>query len=273
MRTCVAPKIEKKKRGLHECSICEGDNPMTTKKLVCTMIGIGLASFAMESALAEPSAKFAVKWDAGIQNITPNGGEKAILNTKIKTSNKKELLIGVSLQTGLHTKTKLIRFRDTLLDAILSGKTATADASIEIRVLVDGEEAAPGPVVFDQRKQELSALLGEAEVCEDTGNFTDEDPSNDGQQDDVITVDEECEVTDEEIGLMLKTMAAHHFNFVMSDVASGMHEVSVMAKIVSSTGGDGVDYSDAEADALIKVGMLTVQSVHAANDPDGTDVE
>lgn len=238
---------------------------MTTKKLACTIIGIGLASFAMESALAEPSAKFAAAWNDDIQIIDESSGDGlSVLSTKIKTSNKKELLIGVSLQTGLYTKTALRHLKDLILNS------ARADASIVINVEVDDEPALPGPVVFDQRSQELSALLGGAiESCQDIGTFTDDDDTNDGTPDGVITVKDECQVTEEQIALTLDTTAAHHFNFIMPDVDSGMHEVTVTADISSTT----IGADDNEAKASIKVGVLTVQSVHAANDPDGTDVE
>ena len=103
--------------------------------------------FVAGSAMADPSAKFAAQTNSGIQIIEATGGANIpVLNTKIKTGNKKDLLIGVSLQTSLFSLTKV------------KGKNGDSDlanalAGIEINVEVDGVAAAPGPVVFDQRFQ------------------------------------------------------------------------------------------------------------------------
>ena len=152
------------------------------------------------SAMAEPSAKFAAQTNDGIQIINATDGlNLVVLNAKIKTGNKKDLLISVSLQTSLFTLTKV---KGKNGDSVL----ADALAGIEINVEVDGVAAAPGPVIFDQRFQQLSAVLGGViESCEDVGTFTDDDPANDGEPDGVITVADECVVTDEEIQLILDT--------------------------------------------------------------------
>lgn len=236
---------------------------------------LGTAATAMAvmlagSAMAEPSAKFAAQTNDGINIIDATAGSGlAVLNTKIKTGNKKDLLIGVSLQTSLFTLTKV------------KGKNGDSDladalAGITITVKVDGVEAAPGPVIFDERFQELSAVLGGViESCEDTGTFTDgvypgEGDDNDTTPDGVITVENECLVTDEEIQLILDTTAAHHFNFVAPNVSSGVHNVTVTADIANSVNaGNG----DAQAHASIKVGSLTVQGLRATNNPDGIDVQ
>jgi hypothetical protein len=138
-----------------------------------------------------------------------------IMTTQIKTSNHKTLFINPSLECGLYTQTT-VRSQRGRKD------TSTASATIQMQVLVDGVAAQPGVVIYCSRTQQLSATLGGIlESCSDV----------DG---DGTTTAEECELSDEEISLLLSTMNAASFNFG-ADVTSGVHTVAVQAKISTST--------------------------------------
>jgi hypothetical protein len=167
------------------------------------------------SSQGVPSTKASAFFgDIAILNSTELGWTE-IMSTTMKSANQRTLFIQPSLECGLYTNTT-IRSRGGKRD------TATASATIQMQVLVDGVPAAPGVVVYCSRTQQLSATLGGIiQSCADT----------DG--DGTITASE-CELTDEELSLMLNTMEASSFNFGAS-VSSGVHTVSVQARISTST--------------------------------------
>jgi hypothetical protein len=110
----------------------------------------------------------------------------------------------------------------------------------------------PGEVVFCRRTQTLTALFGGILNCTDTNG------------DDVITVDE-CNLTPEELELVLDTMNANSFNFVLDDLGSGVHTVAVQARIsTKEEAGAGV----ADAKATIGKGSVTVESVRMIKNED-----
>jgi hypothetical protein len=179
-------------------------------------------------------------------------GWTTVLSGQIHTATPKDLLIGVSLETSL--------FTDTLVKSSAGTKdTSTAEAGIEIKVLVDGQEASPGVVVFDKRKQQLSATLG--------GYYTNCTDKNLDGITDVLT---ECQLAQEEIDLLLDTTAAHHFNFVKADLGQGAHSVVVKSKISNSTASTN---GTATATALLGKGSLSVEEVQAVNSPDGIIIQ
>jgi hypothetical protein len=92
---------------------------------------------------------------------------------------------------------------------------------------------------------------------------------------DDIVIAEDCDVTDEEIGLLQNTTAAHHFNFVLPNLNQGVYDI----KAVFSTGAkaevdicddgelcEGTVTASAAATAIINKTMVTVQQVRAAKD-------
>ena len=83
----------------------------------------------------------------------------------------------------------------------------------------------------------------------------------------------ECLYTDEEIGLMLDTMGAHHFNFVSKEVGSGDHTITVTITGVRDPVTD-VDDGDVIEAATIGLGpgSLTVEVVQGGNFPNQTIV-
>jgi hypothetical protein len=179
--------------------------------------------------------------DAGLMD---ENGYAMVLNTELKNSGTpKDLVIGLSFETSLFTKT-VVRSKN--------GKEskATADAKIEMYVTVDGVMAEPGTVVFDRRTQELWASLGGILDCWD-------------QNGDGIVGFDECNITEEEIGLILDTTAAHTFNFLAYDIGSGSHVIQAFAKL--SHNGDAVtEDSNSSASASLGKGTLSVWEVHGS---------
>jgi hypothetical protein len=166
-----------------------------------------------------------------------------ILSTTMKTSSNADVLIGVSLEAGL--------FTDTLVSSKGgNADTSKAEASIEIRVLVDGNEAAPGPVIFAQREQSLMAVFGGIlQSCTDS--------NGDGT---IVTT--ECIWTDEQLQLVLNTMNANAFNFSLTNLGTGIHQFDVQARIVLNTSAQN---GSASAAATVGKGSLTVEAVRFTN--------
>ena len=223
------------------------------RKLQCVILAVAVASLVAGSVWAGPASKFA----AQVSNLTlvPDTSSynwNTVLQTTIKTPNKKDLLVGASFETGLYTQTK-VKGKSGASDS------ANANATLKIRLLIDGLEtvAYPNEVVYDYRSQTLNAVLGGViESCQDT----------DGNG--VIDVGAECTVSDEEIELILDTMAAHHFNFVVRNLTAGEHTVEVQAMIETGGVSGNGSYS---AWASVGRGSLTVEEVRATNLPEGIE--
>lgn len=235
------------------------------------------------------------------------GDEAIILQTAIHSAQKKDLLIGVSLRSGLYTDT-------TVKEKNGSAEKAGAEAGVLVWIEIDGAAVHPSQVVFNHRIQELNATLGGV-IKSCTVNLVDY-TGDDGVGDipdgipdyGEFNVIEDCYVTDEEIGLILNTTSANHFNFVAPNMGSGSHTVKVWAKALSSaaflngfyvnesitTSGDcvtaggewvevetdvydcrfGTTDNHAEAWAIVNLGSLTVEEVRDINQlEDGIDLD
>ncbi|WIO73547.1 hypothetical protein QP938_09565 [Porticoccaceae bacterium LTM1] len=227
---------------------------MKISKLLTSALAISLFT---APAFAIQGSKFSATLSKTALLDETTNHTATVLETTIHTASKKELLIGVSLEAGLYTQTQ-VKGKNGSYDS------ANAMAGVDITVYVDGIPAEPGTITFNQREQELNAVLGG--VIESCTFSTDND--GDGVVDDDITIniEDDCVVTDEEIELIQRTMSAHHFNFVMPNLSSGDHVVTVEASInTSSSAGAG----SASATALVGKGSLTVEGVRAINQDGG----
>ena len=274
---------------------CGGGDGQTaaTGESAATDDGGNLSTLATGTADSNlPSSKFAAHVSqageglhllhSGVASGTASGvpaeadNEDRILETYIKTASKSDLLIGVSLQSSLFTDT-LVKGRNG------SSEQAGVEAGIMVHVEIDGVHgsAYPTNVIFAKRFQELTATLGGViESC----NVAVEDTGGDGVADSgTIVLARDCVVTEEEIGLMLTTTSANHFNFVVPDLEPGVHSVQVHARALASAefvngmtpitfdaGSNPLDYAptadnEATAWALVEVGSLTVEEVRATN--------
>src|SRR5262245_52024532 len=205
-----------------------------------SLIAVVTAVFAISASTSfAQSAKSAVQLSNN--TLIPHTTSQTwvpILTSTIRTSQQKDLIMGVSLETGLITDT-LSRGRNGTED------TSWAEAMVQVRVRVGNRTSEPGIVTFDKRRQTLITKLGGVLTCTDV--------NGDGS----ITFDE-CDLTDEEIRLILDTMAAHHFNFVLDDLGSGDHTVVVEAQITTDTFAQA---GASNATAAIGKGSLTVEEV------------
>jgi hypothetical protein len=262
---------------------------MKMKKIAYAIAALGISTFAAGSAMAGASAKFAATYTvtpalSSVAVITDVTVDTVVVDSKdgytlatIKVPQDKELLVGVSAEIGLGTY------------GSVKGKNggsakAIADAEAYVTVFAipkaggDILTAAPGQVMLSKRVQELSATLGGV-IQECTDGDTNFDGTADTDPDGTIDIVSECIVTDEEIGLLQDTTAAHHFNFVLPNMNQGEYDI----KAIFTTGaraevdicdsdtdycGDiydaqGTVSASAEAKAVINKTMVTVQQVRA----------
>lgn len=220
-----------------------------------------LSLAAISSASAAPAGKFAANWYNGTATLLPfdgtvEGGPTELL-AQIKPPGGKSLLIGLSGEINILTTTA-VRVKNKG-----GAETATAEGMVDVtvkyakanvaNVCADGIVAAPGTVTLSARSQELSAELDLD--CEITGDLTG-------------TLG--CEVDgDLYISLELETTAAHHFNFIATDLDPVEYNVVACFSLTGSTddvttdGGDG-GFGEASGYVAVRKRMLTLQQVQVA---------
>ena len=269
------------------------------------------------SVFAAPSAKFAAVYsnDASLATIAQAtnstalvdaGGDATVSDSQaysghtlatIKVPEQKELMVGLSAEIGLLTSTE-VKGKNGGSGSAKAGARVSVQVSAipavpyldDNGVLVTQINALPGPVTLSERTQELSATLGGViESCTDggsydaDGNLTITDVDLDGLADDAdgtIDVNLECYVTDEEIGLLQETTAAHHFNFLFPDMKAGDYTIkavfvsgsdaSATVDLCVDSTDDGIDdcanvtfEGTAKATSVINKYMMTIQEVRA----------
>ncbi len=215
-----------------------------------TLVAVGLLvspalTFADNTASAYTDDGSAVIGALSAQaGVADADGWAKVLSTELKNSGTpKDVIVGLSFETSLFTMT-MVKSKGG------SKSTATADAEIEMYVTVDGVMAAPGTVMYDKRTQTLWASLGGVLDC------------TDANEDGIITFDE-CNLTEEEIGLILDTKSAHTFNFLAYNIGSGSHTIEAYARLKYN--GEVVEGSGAaEASASLGKGTLSVWEVHGS---------
>lgn len=223
---------------------------------LAAVVGLGLTSGV---AMAN-SAKFAATydtdvvfveaiWDGTVDVPTISGPVAEMELATIHVAQWKELLLGVSGQVNLTTFTKA-------KGSNAAGEsTAMAEGTVRTGVVVVPEGgglgacaaawsnpelfAAPGPVTFASRMQKLSVEV----------NLT-----SDYLIEGYVAV-----------GLELDTTAAHHFNFVASDLSQGTYDVIACYDLSALAEANNID-NEAEAYAGIGPRILTVQEVRATKD-------
>ena len=189
------------------------------------------------SAYVEPAV---IGSEAVAAGVADADGWTKVLSTELKNSGTpKDLVIGLSFETMLMTET-VVKSKGG------DKSTSRANAEINMKVYVDGELAIPGEVTFDKREQTLWAKLGGIMECADLN------------LDGIVSFDE-CTLTEEEIGLILDTKAAHSFNFIANNIGSGGHTIEAYAQLVAD--GDVVEGSGShnESAALGKGTMVVFE--------------
>ena len=238
------------------------------KKLAYLLAGTSLAAFMAVPAMAEgfASAKTGavVKDFVVIDNLINTSddptdttlGWTEIFSMQLKSGNDKYMYISPSLECVLVTQT-LVKSKNHGKDTEdLTTDTSSAMSTVQVRVKVDGNHAYPwaggAGVKYCEREQELEAMLG--------GIFVD---CLDANGDGVTDVLSECSLIEEEIRLLLGSTTATTFNFVYGPMTSGVHTVSVEAKIHLTT---EAQEGSSMAQAGIGRGTLIVQEGRLSND-------
>ncbi len=238
-----------------------------TAWMVVFPVGAIVALTYADPGEGSPSAKVtAMVGGINLLTASAEGNQGAspwamVMENTLHTSSQKDLFIDVSLEVGLYTNT-------FVADGGNGGNgngghggpsKSTASAAVKVKVLVDGVEALPGEVVFGSRTQTLEAnFQGFIADCLIIDPETGE-----------IELDEDC-VDPETLSLVLETMHAASFNFLLADPGVGTHTIQVLCQSVITTATDGNDDNTAEASALVGKGSVTVEKVRLAI---GDDIE
>jgi hypothetical protein len=239
-------------------------------KLV-NVIAVGaVGAVALLSAQADAqSSKAAWRFQEVIALSANSGGTtdtlwQDVLTTHIKTPNGKELAIGASLQCGLITDTT-VRSKNGDLDSSASrgkiavriqitqpdGSTVYAEpdngADLDTDVPLNGDG-----VTYCDRYQKLAAKFSGLNCTASltTGVVTCADP--------------------EELQLILKTLTAHHFNFLHANAVPGVQKVVVQARAQAGILLGGTALGAASAEAFVGAGALSVETIRLVKDADGT---
>jgi hypothetical protein len=172
-------------------------------------------------------------------NQTASGEWKDLLHTTLTTPQRKNLVMVVALEAGLHTNVPA-RARPA------SGAESSARGTLELRLLVDGKQVAPGPLVLAENSQEVMTRFGDLlSSCTDTDS-------------DGTVYASECIFTLEEQRRVLRALDMHALSFALDDIDTGTHDLRVQARItVTSQGASG----SASAGAWIGRGSITVEEV------------
>lgn len=231
--------------------------------------------FAAAPAFAQSSKaawrfKEVISLSAGTGGTTDTGWVD-VLRTHIKTPNAKELAIGVSLQCGLVT--------DTTVRSLNGDKDASAARSkIAVRVkivqpddsVVYAEPDNGGDLTFDPADP-MAILLGSEGVtyCDRyqmlAARFSGLNCTADLLNGGVVT----CE-DPEELQLILKTLNANHFEFLHANAVPGVQEVVVQARAQAGMVLGGTELGDANAEAFVGAGAMSVETIRLIKDASGT---
>jgi len=191
---------------------------------LCLALPFTVATGQAQGNNQQPSAKATAKTSSLtlIPETTGTGDWVTVLCNNIKTPNKKDLFVTASFEAGLYTLTE-----------VFGDGTSNTQARVQVRVLLDGQEVEPGPIVYAERIQTLSQDLTESERVE----------------------------------FILRTVAAASFGYVAVDVPVGVHTVCVQARV--DTDGTG----DFRAFGAVGKGTLTVEEVRLIKNEDVVAVE
>lgn len=218
-----------------------------SKTISCMLFGLMIASAAQAADPASKVSAMVAQPDTLVQ-LKLNNQWQTIMTQGIKTPTGKDLFIDVALQSGLTTDTKVV-------SKVLAKALAQADAEVAVRVLVDGSplNVFPNDVTFAKRKQTLIAQFA---------GYMSEECLSINPETGLIEIDELC-IQPESLQLILDTLEANSFNFIVPDLTAGSHTVAIQVKGAYSTNVEGVTigdqvYSSGEASADVYIGASSV---------------
>jgi hypothetical protein len=209
-------------------------------RLVGIVAGVMMAVFMAGSAFAQSSGSFSASYDAtqcaissSTGALTSNSGATVpgnlgTVTMKVSSGSGTGLVITPSLVTGLFTDNKISS----------NNSSSTQNVGILVTVEVDGSTTSVVPelgsdgVIYDQRFiQVTSAVISGLASCQALAGAT-------------------C------FELVESTLAAHSFNFYISGLSTGTHDVTVSWTLIGGTNGEG---------ACVGPGTLTVTQVKNFN--------
>ncbi len=231
--------------------------------------------FAQSSKAAIGNSGLAIISDSSNPTTTSSvdeDGFETIMIANIRTANDKGFAFDVALQTGIYTDTSvmsrggkkaiaeasgriLVRIKVTEPDGITQG-FAQPSADLVDDVYTNSGEG----VTYDYRKQILEASF--QGICIDEVTYTDPDTGE------TITMlqlrDSIADCDHETVRFILDTLQAHAFNFYYGLTDSGVYNVQVQAKLITSasgTEGDPDAIGVASAKAVLGLGSMFVENV------------
>jgi hypothetical protein len=248
---------------------------LTLAIALVTFLGMTGSAFAQSSKAAWRFENLVALGAAALTTDPTLDGDtdwQPILVTHIKTPNAKELAIGVSLQCGIVTDTT-VRSKGGELD------TSAAQGRIKVRIrltLPDGTTTtyaqpdsgadltdtllpADVGITYCDRYQKLEAKFAGLNCVAEQG-----DTDGDGVAGEVTCADPE------ELRLILKTLNAHHFNFLYANATPGVHKVEVLARAQAAVTLGGSMLGSAGAEAFAGAGSLSVETIRLIKDANGT---
>jgi hypothetical protein len=245
--------------------------PITIALVLTLVVALLVSGVVYGSGIRASKATAKVSELTLLDWTSTNTSWDTILTQNIKTPNQKDLFIDVSLETGLYTRTLVKSKRNYEGDP--DWDTSTAHAKVMVRVGVDGNYATvglgaaqeagvafPRAVTFNEREQTLSAKF----MGIFTGACLIVDPVTHA-----VSINYTC-LEPEELELILNTMSANSFNFVVADLTPGNHVITVEAKIIANGAADEGEY---EAMALVGQGSVTIELVRMVKAEDYLELE
>lgn len=241
------------------------------KYLASTLLAIALGALATAPAFAQgtKSTKTAVQVES-LKEIHETNSFVPILSGIIHIPSQKDIHVDISAECGLATETT-VKSKGKHSNDGQEADSATAQAAVMVRVRVfdeDGNEVlgvvTPNrAVTFCKRTQTLSAKLQgfiATSGCFDAdGNF----------RDDLA----ECTLFTEEIGLMLDTLQANAFNFIVENLDQGVYTVVAESEIrtcssdpaanCTTTGDNGSSFGSA---AMLGMRSMVLDEIRLDND-------
>jgi hypothetical protein len=187
-------------------------------------------------------------------------GYVTVMQASIKTSEQKDLSADVAIQCGIDTDTT-VRSKNATVDtatakgAVSMRVKATHQASGAVRYFLPSEngtapDGSPLGVTYCSRLQQLTAQFSGLNCTADltTGVVTCADP--------------------EELGLILKTLSANSFNYLLPNASTGVWNIEVQARANSSASLGGSGLGSASANAFVGLGSTRIESLRLIKNAD-----
>jgi hypothetical protein len=129
------------------------------------------------------------------------------------------------------------------------------DITVEAKIIANGEIDNDGDGLLNEDQADGIDNDGDELIDEDGIEYA-------------ITIDYDC-LEYEELDLLLRTLSAHSFNFIVADLEPGNHDITVEAKIIANG-----EYGNGEFEAygLVGQGSVVIESVRMIKGEDYLDM-